>query len=145
MPRLSDWLRRQLARAGLAVAARPPAAPLATPRLSPLARERWLDELASRMPAALRACFEDATRQLDDGVCTDAALLDALDRQHAGLGIAIGRGQTGAEAEYEQLAQLVAWLYEALGRPTDTQYAMLQRVTARMAAEPPEQDRTRPD
>lgn len=87
--------------------------------------------IAERVPAELRGAFDDAVRGLATRPTTGPALLDAIDEAHAGLGVAIGRGDLGMEEEYEALGRLVAWLYDDLGRPQDTRYAVGRRAAAR--------------
>ena len=85
-------------------------------------------QLLSKMPVALRETFQDAIRFLEDSPVTGPQLLDALHRIHWGLGAAIGRGSTGEDQRYERLGQIVEWLYEELGRPQDTEYAVVKRA-----------------
>lgn len=90
--------------------------------------------IAARVPAELRRAFDDAVRGLATRPTTGPALLDAIDDAHVGLGVAIGRGDVGRDAEYEALGRLVAWLYDDLGRPQDTRYAVGRRASVRAEA-----------
>ena len=96
--------------------------------------ERLLTDLTDRVPDELRETFQDAIRSCRERPATGPELLDALDRMHAGLGVAIGRGQTGEDQRYEQLGRLVAWLYEALGRPRNTRFAVAARAANELEA-----------
>lgn len=91
--------------------------------------------LATRAPDGLRAAFLDELRHIRSIRYSGPELLDALHQVHAGLGVAIGRGAAGEEARYEQLGKLVAWLYEELGRPRNSQYAVVVRAAAALRAD----------
>ncbi len=85
-------------------------------------------ELTMRLPGDLTAAFQEEVQGLRSTPCSGIELLDALDQVHVGLGVAIGRGTTGEDARYERLGKLVAWLYEELGRPQDSRYAVVVRA-----------------
>lgn len=86
--------------------------------------------LMSKVPAELRDAFNTVLEQLDPRPDTAVALLDAIDRARAGLGVAIGRGATGDDERYEVLGRLVAWMYQELGCPQDSQHAVIERTIA---------------
>ena len=82
----------------------------------------------SKMPASFHETFQDSISSVGNAPLTDSQLIDALATMHRGLGVAIGRGSTGEDQRYETLGQIVDWLYEELGRPQDTEYAVVKRV-----------------
>ena len=89
-----------------------------------------LPELGSRVPPELRRTFLDEVAGITPPSADPVSLLDALDRVALGLGVAIGRGDTGEDQRYRQLVKLVAWLYHELGEPQDSEYAAGQRAAA---------------
>jgi hypothetical protein len=96
--------------------------------------DRLLADLTRRVPHDLREPFLGAVEALGEHPANGPALLDALDWTHVGLGVAIGRGQTGEGEHHEALGRVVAWLYDALGQPQDTEYAVVKRAAALLAA-----------
>jgi hypothetical protein len=90
--------------------------------------EKLRTVLTMRLPGDLQAAFQEEVQGLRSTAYSGVELLDALDEAHAGLGVAIGRGTTGDDARYEQLGKLVAWLYEELGRPQNSRYAVVVRA-----------------
>ena len=96
--------------------------------------DQWSTVLATRAPDDLRAAFLDEVRHMRSFRYSGPELLDALHQVHAGLGVAIGRGATGEDARYERLGKLVAWLYEELGRPQNSLYAVVTRAAAALRA-----------
>jgi hypothetical protein len=108
---------------------------LATP--TPQARrdfENLLAALAGRTPIDLRQALEDAVAALPESASTGPELLDHIDQMRLGLGVAIGRGDTGEDQRYRQLVLLASWLYEELGRPQDTQHAVGRRAVDALLA-----------
>ena len=95
---------------------------------------KLLTELSKRVPEELRETFLDAIDATQERAATGSDLLDALDGMHMGLGVAIGRGQTGEDRKYRQLGLVVYWLYEALECPQDTQYAVVKRAASALMA-----------
>lgn len=93
-----------------------------------------LTDLISRVPEELRETFQDAIDAAQESPGTGSELLDVIDRMHMGLGVAIGRGQTGEDKKYQQLGHVVSWLYNALGCPADTQYAVVKRAASALKA-----------
>ena len=89
-------------------------------------------DLLDRAPPELRACFVAEVSGLTPPPADPVSLLAALDRIALGLGVAIGRGDTGEDQRYRQLVELVAWLYHELGEPQDSEYAAGQRAVAAM-------------
>lgn len=107
----------------------------ATP--SPQARsdfERLLADLADRTPTELRPELEDAIPTLPGSASTGPELLDHIDQLHLGLGVAIGRGDTGEDQRSTHLGQLASWLYEELGRPQNTQHVVARRAAETLLA-----------
>lgn len=98
--------------------------------MSSESREKLLTDLALRVPVDLREALKEEVQSLAGAEHSGIELLDALDRVHLGLGVAIGRGATGEEDRYARLGKLVAWLYEELGRPQNSQYAVVVRAAA---------------
>lgn len=118
--------------------AQPPAA-APSPRASSAAEtdafERLLADLHDRVPDELRETFQDAVRAHRGTVAGGPELLDAIDRDHLGLGVAIGRGDADPQGRHARLGCLVAWLYEALGRPQNTRFAVVARAAAALRAQ----------
>lgn len=111
------------------------AAPLRTASAEvPVAVEGLLIDLAQRVPADLAEPFQGAMASRQSRPTTALGLLDDLHQAHLGLGIAIGRGDTGQGPRYEQLGRVVLWLYEELGRPQHSQFAIVERAAAAAAA-----------
>ena len=96
------------------------------------ATNRLLSELDSRVPLELWRRFLEEVGSIDPPPSDPVALLDALDRIALGLGVAIGRGETGQELRFRQLVELVAWLYHELGQPQDSAYAVGRRAASAM-------------
>ena len=90
--------------------------------------EKLRTVLTMRLPGDLKAAFQEEVQGPGITACSGVELLDALYESHAGLGVAIGRGTTGEDAKYERLGKLVAWLYEELGRPQNSRYAVVVRA-----------------
>jgi len=87
-----------------------------------------LMDLKARVPAELNDAFQDALASCRVHAIDGPGFLDAIDTMHTNLGIAIGRGTTGQEQRYEQLGRVVSWLYEELGQPQNTSYAVVARA-----------------
>lgn len=84
--------------------------------------------LATKASAELRQTLESEVRRMNPKPIDALALLDALDEIRLGLGVAIGRGEAGEDARYEQLGLLVDWMYHELGAPQGSRYAVVQRA-----------------
>ena len=78
-----------------------------------------LTDLKSRVPANLRASLQDAVDGVRDRPASGPELLDAFDRLHVGLGVAIGRGQTGEEQRHEQLGKSSCMAIRGTWTPTE--------------------------
>lgn len=96
--------------------------------------ERQLTNLTSCAPADLQQTFQDAIQSCRERPATGPELLDAMHQMHVGLGVAIGRGETGEDKRYEQLGRVVEWLYDELGRPENTQYAVVMSAATELRA-----------
>ena len=105
--------------------------------------ERLLSDLRRAVPEEIRPAFEDAVRSYQDEPVSGPELLDAIDNLRSNLGIAIGRGATGQDERYEGLGRVVSWLYDELGQPQNTSYAVV--VRAARALEERERDHQRGD
>lgn len=84
--------------------------------------------LAARASLELRQVLESEVGRMNPKPTDPLVLLDALDEMRCGLGVAIGRGEAGEDARYQQLGQLVEWLYHELGAPQGSRYAVVQRA-----------------
>jgi hypothetical protein len=95
---------------------------------TPALVEQCRSDLVRRAPDHLKGALLDAIQSYGDRATNDSELLDAIDQRRVGLGVAIGRGETGENERYDQLGLVVSWLYEELGQPQNTQYAVVMRA-----------------
>jgi hypothetical protein len=107
--------------------AEPPGLPEIHPVSSDYRKHDW-SELVARAPPELQHAFDSVVDQIQPAPGDALALLDAIDGIRSGLGVAIGRGETGEDRRYQDLVRLVDWLYLELGSPQDSRYAVVRRA-----------------
>ena len=129
MPNLLSGLFRRLFSAPAPLTVR--AAELAQPKPKQEQLDdfkRLLPALRRSVPEEIRPAFEDAVRSYQDEPVNGPELLDAIDKLRTNLGLAIGRGATGQDERYEELGRVGSWLYNELGQPQNTSYAVVERA-----------------